>query len=99
VTRHPAPPPGGRNGAQSRPSSAAARPGSTIAEPVLAQEIWAQMSGLQVLQGQIAGELPRPLIHYLPDRGTLVRDVVAPRNGSSRCGTVAARQIERRSQR
>ena len=32
---------------------------------VLEQAIWAQMSGLQVLQGQIAGELPRPPIHYL----------------------------------
>lgn len=32
---------------------------------VLEQPIWAQLSGLQILQSQIAGELPPPPIHYL----------------------------------
>ena len=32
---------------------------------VIAQQIWDTMSGLQILQAQIAGELPRPPIHYL----------------------------------
>lgn len=32
---------------------------------VLEQRIWAQMSGLQILQSQIAGELARPPLHYL----------------------------------
>jgi uncharacterized protein (TIGR00369 family) len=32
---------------------------------VLGQEIWERMSGLQILQAQIDGDLPRPPIHYL----------------------------------
>jgi uncharacterized protein (TIGR00369 family) len=32
---------------------------------VLPQDVWDRMSGLQVLQAQIAGELPSPPIHYL----------------------------------
>ena len=32
---------------------------------ILEQPIWDAMSGLQILQAQIAGELPRPPLHYL----------------------------------
>jgi uncharacterized protein (TIGR00369 family) len=32
---------------------------------VLPQEVWERMSGLEVLQAQIAGELPFPPIHHL----------------------------------
>jgi uncharacterized protein (TIGR00369 family) len=32
---------------------------------VLADEIWARMSGLEVFQAQLAGELPLPPIHFL----------------------------------
>ena len=36
---------------------------------VLPQEVWDRMSGLQVLQSQIAGELPYPPVHYLTGLG------------------------------
>jgi uncharacterized protein (TIGR00369 family) len=32
---------------------------------VLAQDVWERMSGLEVLQAQLAGELPPPPIHFL----------------------------------
>lgn len=32
---------------------------------VLAQDVWERMSGLEVLEAQVAGDLPRPPIHYL----------------------------------
>jgi uncharacterized protein (TIGR00369 family) len=36
-----------------------------VAGEVLSQEIWDRMSGLEVLQAQLAGELPRPPVSHL----------------------------------
>lgn len=46
-----------------------------VAGEVMPQEIWDRMSGLEVLQGQIDGEIPRPPVYYLTGQKPIeVRD-------------------------
>lgn len=55
----PPPPPAEPDGDSPRPYQ---RP---VRGEVLGQDVWDRMSGLEVLEGQLSGELPKPPIHFL----------------------------------